>query len=135
MQTVLVYRQSHLLALTDPYLLIQGQLLIADLVVAALLRRGVGMRELASSLRSRMPENTRGGLELALFIAKLSLVELYLVSVSTKVEHPDVGLANHARVLSLDAVEYLLLLLRASAHVVSDVRVEAVGHYVGWLNT
>jgi len=37
MQTVLVYRQSHLLALTDPYLLIQGQLLIADLVVAALL--------------------------------------------------------------------------------------------------
>jgi len=132
--TVLMYGQTHLLALTDPHLLIQGQLLVADLVVAALLRRGVGMRELASSLRSCLPVGPRGCLELVLLVTKLRLVELHLVSVSTKVDHPEVAVADHAQVLLLDAVEDLLLLLRAGAHVVGEVRVEVVGDYVGRLN-
>jgi len=134
MQTVLMYWQTHLLALTDPHLLIQGQLLVADLVVAALLRCGVGMRELASSLRSCLPVGPRGCLELVLLVTKLRLVELHLISVCTKVGHSEIAVANHAQVLLLDAVEDLLLLLRAGAHVVGDVRVEVVGDYVRRLN-
>ena len=132
--TVLMYRQSHLLSLSDPYLLIQGQLLVADLVVVALLRCGVRMSEVASSLRSCLPVSPRRCLELVLLVTKLRLVVLHLVITSTKVEHPDAALAMHAQVLLVDAIQDLLLLLRGSTHVAGGVCVEVIRHYIGRLN-
>jgi len=134
LQTVLMYRQSHLLSLSDPYLFIQGQLLVADLVVSALLRCGVRMSKVASSLRSCLPVSPRGCLELVLFVTKLRLVMLHLVIASTKVEHPDAALAMHVQVLLVDAIQDLLLLLRGGTHVVADVRVEVIGHDIRRLN-
>ena len=92
------------------------------------------MREVATSLRSCLPVSPRGCLELILLVTKLRLVELHLVSGSTKVDHPGISVANHAHVLLLDAVEDLLLLLRSGAHVVGNVRVEVIGAYVRRLN-
>ena len=134
LQTVLMYRQSHLLSLSDPYLFIQGQLLVANLVVSALLRCGVRMSKVASSLRSCLPVSPRRNFELVLFVTKLRLVMLHLVIASTRVENPDAALAMHVQVLLVDAIQDLLLLLRGGTHVIGDVCVDVIGHNIGRLN-
>ena len=133
METVLMYWQPHLLALADPYLLIQGQI-VAYLVVMALLRRGVRVRDMNSRLCSCLSVSTGVHLELALLVTQLGLVLVHFAIIRTRVDHPHVALLNHAQVLSLDAFEDLLLLLRGGAHVVGHVRGEVIGNDIGVLN-
>ena len=133
LHTVLMHLLPQLLALSDPHLLIERQF-IAHLVMAPLLRGGVGMRGKTGSLCACLSVRAGERLELGLLIAELGLIVLHLIVALTSVSDHATAVLGHAKVLLLDAVEDLLLLQRRGAHVVGDIGVKVVGQLIGGLD-